>query len=110
MVWHKLEALCKGCFCSLLPKRAKILIACSGGADSMALLAMLSKLAPQNAWQLAAAHYEHGIRGEDSLADARFVEDFCRERQIPCFVEHGNVPELAAAGSNTLEQAARSLR
>ena len=57
----------------------------------MALLAMLSKLAPQNAWQLAAAHYEHGIRGEDSLADARFVEDFCRERQIPCFVEHGHV-------------------
>lgn len=76
----------------------------------MALLAMLSKLAPQNAWQLAAAHYEHGIRGEDSLADARFVEDFCRERQIPCFVEHGHVPELAAAGSHTLEQAARSLR
>jgi tRNA(Ile)-lysidine synthase len=76
----------------------------------MALLAMLSKLAPQNAWQLAAAHYEHGIRGEDSLADARFVEDFCRKRQIPCFVEHGHVPELAAAGSHTLEQAARSLR
>ena len=34
----------------------------------MALLAMLSKLAPQNAWQLAAAHYEHGMPGAaDSL-------------------------------------------
>lgn len=76
----------------------------------MALLTMLGKLAYRNDWQLAVAHYEHGIRGEESLADARFVEEFCRARQIPCFVEHGDVPQAAADSSHTLEQAARSLR
>ena len=107
MVWHKLEALCKGCFCSLLPGKAKILVACSGGADSMALLDILWRLAPRNQWQVAAAHYEHGIRGEDSLADARFVADFCQRRQIPCFVERGDVPKAAVENAQTLEQAAR---
>ncbi|SDP18067.1 tRNA(Ile)-lysidine synthase [Selenomonas ruminantium] len=76
----------------------------------MALLHMLWQLAPRNEWQIAAAHYEHGIRGEDSLADARFVEGFCRERHIPCFVEHGNAPQAAADSSHSLEQAARNLR
>ncbi|BAL83882.1 putative tRNA(Ile)-lysidine synthase [Selenomonas ruminantium subsp. lactilytica TAM6421] len=110
MVWHKLEALCKGCFCSLLPKGARILAACSGGADSMALLDILWRLAPRFQWQVAVAHYEHGIRGEASLADARFVADFCQKRRIPCFVEHGDVPGAAAENSHTLEQAARDLR
>lgn len=110
MVWHKLEALCKGCFCSLLPQGSRILVACSGGADSMALLHMLWRLASHYHWQIAAAHYEHGIRGEDSREDARFVVDFCQARQIACFVEHGDVPGAAAGNGHTLEQAARSLR
>ena len=94
----------------LLPDGSRILVACSGGADSLALLDILWKLAPRHQWQVFAAHYEHGIRGEDSLADAAFVAEYCRLHHIPCFVEHGQVPKAARENGQTLEQAARSLR
>lgn len=94
----------------LLPRGAKILVACSGGADSLALLEILWRLASRHDWQVFAAHYEHGIRGEESLADAAFVAEFCRLRHIPCFVEHGRAVEAAQENSQTLEQAARDLR
>ena len=59
----------------------KYLVAVSGGADSLALAdGML-----QSGLTFAVCHVEHGIRGEASLADAAFVERFCRERSIPFF-------------------------
>lgn len=105
---EKVEKFCKSH--GLLPDRAKILVACSGGADSLVLLDILWQLAPRHKWKICAAHYEHGIRGDASLADARFVAEFCRQRRIPCFVEHGRAIQAAAERSQTLEQAARSLR
>ena len=105
---EKVERFCRKH--KLLPEGCKVLVACSGGADSLALLDILWHLAPRHRWQIMAAHYEHGIRGEDSLADAAFVADFCRSRQIPCFVEHGRVPDVARQNGQTLEQTARSLR
>ena len=47
----------------ILPKQSKILVACSGGADSVALLEILWRLRNKYDWQVGAAHYEHGIRG-----------------------------------------------
>lgn len=76
----------------------------------MALLDILWQMAPRFQWQVAVAHYEHGIRGEASLLDARFVAEFCQKRGISCFVEHGDAPQAAAERAYTLEQAARSLR
>ena len=105
---EKVEQFCRQH--KLLPDGSRILVACSGGADSLALLDILKQLAPSHQWQIFAAHYEHGIRGEESLADAAFVADFCRLHQIPCFVEHGQVPQAAKENGQTLEQAARSLR
>ena len=70
-----------------------VLCAVSGGADSMALLHLLCS----SGCRVTAAHFEHGIRGGESLRDAAFVECFCRERGIPCLVEHGDVPAYAAA-------------
>jgi len=105
---EKVEQFCRAN--GLLPAGSRILVACSGGADSLALLDILWALAPRHQWQIFVAHYEHGIRGAESLADAAFVADFCRSHQIPCFVEHGRVPEAARESGETLEQAARSLR
>ena len=68
------------------PRRGeKLLCAVSGGADSMCLLHLLHS----GGWDVTAAHFEHGIRGAESLRDAAFVEDWCRERGIPCVVGHG---------------------
>ena len=91
----------------LPPKGARVLCAVSGGADSMCLLALLLQTGDH---ALAAAHFEHGIRGEESLRDCAFVESFCREKGIACFVGHADVPAYAAEKGLGLEEAARKLR
>lgn len=84
----------------------RVLCAVSGGADSMCLLHLLSSAGID----VAAAHFEHGIRGEESLRDARFVENYCAENGIPCRIGHGDVPAYAAEKSVGIEEAARQLR
>ena len=90
----------------LLPRDGAILCAVSGGADSMCLLHMIYS----RGIKVVAAHFEHGIRGEESLRDARFVESWCREAGIDCVIGHGTVPSYAAERGLGLEQAARELR
>lgn len=58
---------------------AKYLVAVSGGVDSMVLLDMLAK----SNHHLVVAHVDHGIRGADSAADARFVAALARRYQLP---------------------------
>lgn len=87
-----------------------VLVAVSGGADSMALLLILSALQKRLGVHLHAAHYEHGIRGEASLADARFVAAFCQARGIPFSLGQGDVPSLARQWKCSLEDAARRAR
>ena len=76
----------------------------------MALLHRLLSLRDSLGIEVCAAHFEHGLRGEESLRDAAFVETWCREHGVPCAVEHGDV--RAAAGERHLgpEEAARTLR
>ena len=92
----------------LLPEKgARVLCAVSGGRDSMCLLALLCETGD---YPLAAAHFEHGIRGEESLRDCAFVEEFCRENAIACHVGHADVPAYAKEKGLGLEEAARELR
>ena len=57
----------------LLKKGDSILVAVSGGLDSMVLLNALHSLSPAHGWKLAVAHYNHQLRGAESNADERFV-------------------------------------
>lgn len=91
----------------LPPSGARVLCAVSGGADSMCLLSLLHGM---GCYTVAAAHFEHGIRGGESLRDCAFVEDYCREKGIECFTEHGDAPRYAAEKNLGLEAAARELR
>ncbi len=54
----------------------------SGGADSTALLLLLKQLAAQLNFNLIAIHFEHGLRGDSSLADAEWCRDFCAMHAI----------------------------
>lgn len=91
----------------LPPDGARILCAVSGGADSMCMLTLLRE---RGSHPIAVAHFEHGIRGEESLRDCAFVEEYCRERGIACFIGHADVPAYAREKGLGIEEAARELR
>lgn len=94
----------------LLHPGMHVLVACSGGPDSLALLDLLLLLRRRFRLVLTAAHFEHGIRGTASEEDARFVDSFCRARCVPCFIGHGDVPAFAKEQGESIELAARELR
>ncbi len=81
----------------------------SGGADSLALLVRLSELGKDAPWKLCAVHFEHGIRGAESLADAEFCQGVCDKLGVPLQVISLNVPENLGSGEG-VEAAARRLR
>lgn len=94
----------------LLPEGSRVLCAVSGGADSVCLLSMLHEKRGELGISLFAAHYEHGIRGEESLRDMRFVAALCERLGVPCVTESGNVPLYAKEKGMSTEEAARELR
>lgn len=74
----------------------KYILAVSGGVDSVVLLDMFtSKYKPG---ELIVAHFEHGIRGEESEADAQFVEGLSDLYRIECEIGHGHLsPDTSEA-------------
>lgn len=94
----------------LLPKGSLVTVGVSGGPDSIALLHALNRLRSEYHWQLSAVHVNHGLRGEESDADARYVSERCEAWGIPCRVERVDVKgELAKGGANR-QAVARKLR
>jgi tRNA(Ile)-lysidine synthase len=94
----------------LLKPGDRVLIAVSGGADSVALLRVLLELRTELGIVLAAAHLNHGLRGEDSDADEHFVEELARRHELDFVVERIAVAEYAAGERMGLEAAGRELR
>lgn len=64
-----------------------VLVAVSGGPDSVALLSVLASLAPAKRLTLSALHINYGLRGEESEEDARFVSHLCAELGVPLTCE-----------------------
>ncbi len=95
---------------SMIPDSAAVLAAISGGADSTALLLVLCALAKRRGWHVEALHVEHGIRGEESRADADFVARLCRSQNVPVTVVSKDVPALARQQKTGLEETARNVR
>jgi tRNA(Ile)-lysidine synthase len=87
-----------------------VLVAVSGGIDSMVLLDMLIRLAPTMNLTLGVAHYDHGLRGEASKQDAQFVIEWARNRGLKVYVGHGDVRQIADDHKLSIEEAARRAR
>ena len=83
----------------------RTLVALSGGADSVALLLLLLEAGVD----VCAAHFEHGIRGGDSVADMAFCQRLCARLRVPFFCGRADVPAARLPGEG-LEAAARRLR
>ncbi|MEW6724248.1 MAG: tRNA lysidine(34) synthetase TilS [Bacillota bacterium] len=73
-----------------------VLVAVSGGPDSVALLDVMHRLAPELGCELAVAHLDHGLRGEESAADARFVADLADRLGLSAVIERVDLSSLTA--------------
>ena len=88
----------------------KIVVGVSGGADSMGLLSVLSELAEICGFSLVVVHVNHGIRGKAADADQSYVENFCRNRDIPCYSFHVDLKRFAKKEGMSEEEAGRFYR
>ena len=88
----------------------RVLVAVSGGPDSVALLHLLTRLRPVLGLELGVVHYDHGLRGEDSRGDADFVADLAQRLGLPCHLDRGQVKEAARRDKVSVQMAARKLR
>lgn len=92
---------------SMLRKGDKVLIALSGGPDSVCLAVVLSRLKEELGISLAAGHVNYGLRGADSDKDEVFAGQLCDELNIPF---HSTSADPRANGTGNLEETARNLR
>ena len=78
-----------------------ILVAVSGGPDSVALLSVLHELRPAWNLTLSVIHINYGLRGRESDEDAVFVQRLCDELAVPCITRRGDsVREKVPGGSS----------
>lgn len=84
----------------------KILVALSGGADSIALLSVLLSLG----YHCEAAHCNFHLRGKESDRDEMFVTDFCKKNKIILHLIHFETKKYAKTNHISIEMAARDLR
>lgn len=89
----------------------RLLVALSGGADSVALLCLLlRRQACDGILSIHAAHFHHGIRGSEADGDLAFCRALCEEMHVPLIHAGADVPALARARGVGLETAARDAR
>ena len=86
-----------------------VLLAVSGGADSVALLRLFAEKQSANS-MISVAHVNHGTRAAESDEDARFVRELSDRFQFPYFETRLSTEELEHAQSGSWEEAARELR
>ena len=88
----------------------KLVVAVSGGADSLALADLLNRSKNFFKLELCIAHFEHGIRGQTSIDDAEFVKIFSEQLGLKFFSGRGDVKNFATENKISVETAARILR
>jgi len=94
----------------MLPEGCSVLVGVSGGADSVALLAVLRELtAAGRRMRISVAHLDHGLRPE-GRSDAAFVRGLARQWDLPVVLERRDVLAEARARAEGIEQAARRVR
>lgn len=87
-----------------------LLLAVSGGVDSMVLLELLRRVAPELGVRIAVAHFNHGLRGAESDGDERFVRNAADRLNLMFVGGAGDVSGLAGRKGISIEMAARELR
>ena len=94
----------------MLPDRGVVLVCVSGGADSMCLLEVMRHISYSRGFELVAAHYNHGLRGEESDRDETFVMNICQEHGIQFYSDRGDVLAYSKKNKTGVEETAREMR
>lgn len=95
---------------NMLSKGDRVLIGVSGGADSIALLEFFVSVKEKYDLDICVAHIEHGIRGEDSVSDAEFVENYCKKLGVKFYLKTIDAPNLAKKAKMGVEEYSRMAR
>lgn len=95
---------------NMLKKNDRIILAVSGGADSVSLLYLLNRLKKKWHLYLHLAHLNHLLRKNESEEDARFVGHLAEKLRLPFSCESADVADFARKNSLSQEEAARQLR
>lgn len=95
---------------SMLRPADRVVVAVSGGADSVCLLHCLAELAPGLGLELLAAHFNHQLRGAESDEDQRFVEDLCARLGVELRTGSAPMGEIAKKRKGSLEEICRQGR
>lgn len=90
----------------LIGKDERVLVALSGGVDSM----VLAELLHRSGYDIAFAHCNFHLRGEESDGDEEFVRDYAERVGVRLFVKHFNTTQFAENQKISIEMAARELR
>lgn len=94
----------------IIKKKDLVIVALSGGPDSMCLFDILYKLADIYEFDLKAVHIHHGIRGLEADEDLLFVEKYCKSFDVKLIRSYVDAIKYSKDNSLTLEEAARKLR
>jgi tRNA(Ile)-lysidine synthase len=95
---------------NMIQSGEKVLVAVSGGPDSMALMHILFSLKDRLGIQLHVFHLDHCFRGDESAQDARLVQDTAQFMGIPCTVEKYDVPAYCVQRNKSSQDGAREVR
>jgi tRNA(Ile)-lysidine synthase len=87
-----------------------VLVAVSGGADSVALVYVLLELAPKYSLRMAIAHLNHCLREKESDRDEAFVASLAKQLELPFYTGREDVPRYQKQHRLSLEDAARQVR
>ena len=94
----------------LIKRNSHLLVACSGGVDSMALLHFLHKKTNNFSFQLSCVHVDHMLRGEESYEDLQFVKAYCDVRGIPFYGKSIPIPEIVERDGGNVQAICRKER
>ena len=96
---------------NLFPNEARILVACSGGPDSMVLLDLLQylKIHRKSLWTIGVTTMDHSIRRE-GLFELQMVESYCKNRDLPFWGIKKDIPLMAQERKESLETVGRCER